>query len=1558
MLIALQTGLVVTQQSVRERQEALTKLQSRVQRMARSLQDQSEERSFAITKLALEEQIRSEQLSLHECKKCNKKFLGSLYVAHEASCTGRRKPTYMPELPREIAIPKSGASSSNPITPSTCFISQPPRYLRVDARGIGHNTITIKWDLPIFTGSNLIIDYKVHISKIVAERQKDKGVVTRLEGLPTFHMAAWCVKQPLIPNEFVITGLEADQEYGDIAICAMTQHGTSARSNAIDSLRTAPPVAPTRPLFLTVGAVTAKTVTLSWIEPFDTGGKPIVEYEIALVEAVMEEATSGNRRKFLDVSEVVYKPRRIRTRSPETTFMVDDLLSGKEHKDFQVRAVNAAGIPGDFSASIPSIITIRSEFKLLDELHAAVNARGHIVDSHFLSGFMQRYERSHYIELVSKFIMQVHPHLEAKVNAILARAGPPNTPEAIAAGPIGDIQVLPARRREYKQLTDEELIQERRRQFRFRISDIEQELKKAEYNVQWCKERRLDLVALIRRAENRILEKQAELERARLFKGSQMDSDVLENGRERFVTRELIISLEDEIEIEQLYIVDTKSEIIKVENYLRADTKRREKTLARLEDRRRALIEFEKCPTPMEEKDPRLQSVNTLRGSLLHRMFNALAENRRKGLEVKQKMRAALDHFVNHKKRSALRQWRDVSRWLQHEEASSGGGVFGVGSAGLLSATVGRDELLFEAHDLLGRLRQTTSDLKTIPWTEDQNKREKSVDGVEVDETQEKYYPFLLKADAKMELGSYEGALQLYTFMLGNSRWTSRMSSRRVFQLLLKTGECSYHLGNHEHALIKLNRASIIAAESGRREDKGHALLATGHVYLATRTLRQSMECYEQALMIFDAVRDSKAQLSCYRGLQHVYGMLEDSEMAEQNKRQADAIEFALNDKLSDTGKRLDKLQQRLVGVGAESSKTIELERVGAIVPRLRRNRILTKFSIREEHKLIVSLEKLLEEKKSLFIQGEEDLKRALASDSNLVDSCVITGSNARFEIDDFKKKLAKLMGYVKAGEEHVLKEINNSKIRISNAEDAIKEFEAELLVETGALMRQMLSKERLRCFCFNVTNEALKNVIGTASNGISTCVAAAGLNAPVFDLLSGACLTLALGDPKKEHLGAPVGHQAQIVCIYYIGQRIYTGSMDASLGVWKVQDESIGGYSCVLLRLLTDFDAAVVSVAADSHWIAGGSSDCDIVLFDASTFAVIARVISAHSRSVTALVLHSSKNTFTTGSADFRLKIWNVGESIGNTARRRVKMDVCLQAERKGDVYFNGHVNPITCVKQVTSEIVSGDTGGRIVIWNLETDNKLLRVCDVHQTPVVCLQFDATRVVSGGADGSICITDFATGHLVQTLHGHSDTILDLQFDRKRLVSVSADGKLRLWYWQARLGVNGDRRRYHILGAGETLRSLSLKYRSSIENLLRWNGLPDSSKMYLGQKLVVQIDPDNGASDELNSLDMRVSTQYGKLLYEDLDFVAANKAQKQDVESQWAAHRVALMAKEYFPPLEDDEAKPDVDEEEESDSDSGIAISSDEESAGDEEKSGDDDDAEGDDGDGDSQKEK
>ena len=77
----------------------------------------------------------------------------------------------------------------------------------------------------------------------------------------------------------------------------------------------------------------------------------------------------------------------------------------------------------------------------------------------------------------------------------------------------------------------------------------------------------------------------------------------------------------------------------------------------------------------------------------------------------------------------------------------------------------------------------------------------------------------------------------------------------------------------------------------------------------------------------------------------------------------------------------------------------------------------------------------------------------------------------------------------------------------------------------------------------------------------------------------------------------------------------------------------------------------------------------------------------------------------------------------------------------------------------------MSGDVLGRIFLWwtavGPSEDPYVLYKIVAHSGPVKTMQFDAIYIVSGGADGAVCITDIATGEVMQTIRAHMGLSID-----------------------------------------------------------------------------------------------------------------------------------------------------------------------------------------------------
>ena len=186
----------------------------------------------------------------------------------------------------------------------------------------------------------------------------------------------------------------------------------------------------------------------------------------------------------------------------------------------------------------------------------------------------------------------------------------------------------------------------------------------------------------------------------------------------------------------------------------------------------------------------------------------------------------------------------------------------------------------------------------------------------------------------------------------------------------------------------------------------------------------------------------------------------------------------------------------------------------------------------------------------------------------------------------------------------------------------------------------------------------------------------------------------------------------------------------------------------------------------------------------------------------------------------------------------------------------LKGHGCRVTVVKYGKLEIISGDSEGKIIVWWLKTGD-IVQKCQAHQGLVTDLQFDATKIVTSGVDHNLQVIDITTGEVLQTLRGHEAPVVAVAFDSMQIISTSSDGILRHWEWGS---ASQKADKLHIYDSGDNLAKISRKYKVPIPNIIKWNGIKDVKKLYIGQKLIVQKgDPDEPTEAELQASTLKAA---------------------------------------------------------------------------------------------------
>ncbi|EQC34812.1 hypothetical protein SDRG_07617 [Saprolegnia diclina VS20] len=1391
-------------------------------------------------------------------------------------------------------------------------VPEPPTQLRVVA--VTSHSIELAWAAPVFTGGLGVFEYELRVSKVVQEkfqRLQHRQHEHTLVALPPVQTSRWVDRVPLAACCIVVQGLSAKTTYGDIAIRAKTENGFGGYSMPIDLVTTLEPTPPSVPLFFTLGLVTMTSITLSWMSPMDLGGGVVDEFVIlytTLVQVHVDGAdaldmSQSEEREFTlkyALPMVEWSPHEAyATNNMLYSYTIEALQPGKLYSNLRVYAVTSDGLCSPETLALEPVRTLVAgkEFKLIAELQEAINSRATYIDSSFYNGFPQRYERLYYLRLLAKTIKAHHPALADRVDAMLPLDGdsdsdsdseadedtPPSTPampvvEEERPKTAAEMVADAAAKRLETQKT-------RRKQFQYRLHQLRHHLDVLAHNIDWADDRTTVLLSLIAAAEQRILDKQAELERAKAFRGPSMDSIVMHGGLQHFKTKELVQALEEELDIEHFYISDTKEELRHIEDQKNADIRSLASKQAQLSARQVALEKF--------ETDCELDAFVAERGAkvLLRLQSQSLAyvfDNWTRFVTQRKASRAVVAKVVARLEQSLLRPaWRSwIVFWeFEANKQVAPDGVVSLGGLGLKAVHVNRVLMQQDCYAALHACRDVASNLVDAGRTNDERaakarnvfekERKKLAQAASIPQSISTLWT---QGATQLDIGDYEPALFTYEKLvdaLPND--ADRFNQTQLANALNHIGRVAFLLKRYEKAMIAFERAVGICDRIGDPKETAFAMRGLADCHLVSRGFKPALQLYMKACSAAEDVSDVPTQIAAHHGIAACYRAWDDTLLANEAATKARALERCIDDKVDHIEHALDALKAKLITVSAKVAATFQLERVGAIVPKLRAERLQCKITILEEEKVLSALTSLVESKAALLAQGRDDLKRSEVSDAEYVDSSVFLGVSTRYAIKDFTEKLRIFMDRLRVAKAAIENEQTNASTRITNERERIQECEDELVIETGDLMRRVRGKDVFRCFRFNAVNAIFKDVLGHASGGVSTCVASVGPTLFVYDLHTGVCMGQGVGDANTDpnapvHLGGIEGHLKMIMCVYALNDYVYTGSMDCSLIVWKLID----GMRPSFVHRFDEFDAAVMSVTATLQFICAGTADCTLYVYDATSFARIAVVPSAHYRTITFLVMDAT--LLASGGADNEIRLWHF--SLKTAAEKRYTKLARLRPERDGHEWVRGHVDPVSCVQIADNEIVSGDRGGRIVLWDSVKGSIRREIRKAHEAAITCLAFDTLRVISGDASGKISISDVISGLVLQTLLGHTARVLDVQVDRTMLLSCSEDGSLRQWTFQSRDGSASRGHRYHILGAGETLRSLSLQYHTSVNDLRRWNNIVDVTKMYLGQQLLVQTTVVETKVVE------PVSVVFGKLALEETSFLLSNRNGKASLDDR------------------------------------------------------------------------
>lgn len=263
------------------------------------------------------------------------------------------------------------------------------------------------------------------------------------------------------------------------------------------------------------------------------------------------------------------------------------------------------------------------------------------------------------------------------------------------------------------------------------------------------------------------------------------------------------------------------------------------------------------------------------------------------------------------------------------------------------------------------------------------------------------------------------------------------------------------------------------------------------------------------------------------------------------------------------------------------------------------------------------------------------------------------------------------------------------------------------------------------------------------------------------FDAPFGTMVTAALDDTVRvwdlsagRCMGMLEGHLSSVRCLQVQDNWVATGSMDASIKLWDLsQADYIPPPPSATSKSSTTDDHEESSATGEhlfgpipeeeptSHQPAHGNAmeDCHVLS------------LSAHVAEVTALNFRG--NTLVSGSADKTLRQWDLEKGR------------CVQT-----------LDVLWAAAQPTT-VNNGGAGGSADSWWRPTSGRLPAA---EADFVGALQVFETALACGTADGMVRLWDLRSGMVHRSLIGHTGPITALQFDDVYLVTGSQDRSIRV----------------------------------------------------------------------------------------------------------------------------------------------------------------------------------
>jgi len=225
-----------------------------------------------------------------------------------------------------------------------------------------------------------------------------------------------------------------------------------------------------------------------------------------------------------------------------------------------------------------------------------------------------------------------------------------------------------------------------------------------------------------------------------------------------------------------------------------------------------------------------------------------------------------------------------------------------------------------------------------------------------------------------------------------------------------------------------------------------------------------------------------------------------------------------------------------------------------------------------------------------------------------------------------------------------------------------------------------------------------------------------------------------------------------------------YSASSDGNVFQWDIQHPEKELATVVSNNTIN----SVLSVSPDSRWLACGTNNIGIQLFDLTSDNFNLQNLQGHDgKKIKSVAFFPNSKNLVSSGTDKKLLLWDIQTGKSEPIWEQDDIVQSLSVSPDGNV------------------IAAGTKNGRIVLLSGRNWENVQELYNEENNQVNVVQFNhaGNILISGDLDGNVKLWNWKDIELIKSLRGHTARIVDIKFspDDKQIATASTDGTIQIW---------------------------------------------------------------------------------------------------------------------------------------------------------------------------------